>query len=326
MIHLINETKEGEFGNWTNSSTVEEPTIYFTNKISMIVGIPTFLENILAVAVLLRCRNMISQIRTLLLNLSIADCLTGLVLALPDYAYEWAFHCRIKKYLAATIVFATFYTISLLNLDRCLALFLGIRYYIKVTAFRVRFSCVSAWFLAFGNSYLMYYDPTEPTGIYCSMMYWSPYNFGTAISSASIILFAIINIVLLGVMLYMVPKDATSKVLSKMALITGFALVCYTPALLLHAFFPMKDSHYRRLIAYTGVLLFSNSILNPILYVWRFKETRYYVIKTFCFWNKRYLQKCDEEWKFQTATFAICQSVPVHCDRNRNSEANVNQN
>ncbi|XP_061185879.1 C-C chemokine receptor type 5-like [Saccostrea echinata] len=281
----------------------------------MAVGIPVFVENILAVIVLLRCRNMIVQIRTLLLNLSIADCMTGLVLTVPDYAYELVFHCRIKKYLAATIVFGTFFIISLLNLDRCLALFFGIRYYMKVTAFRVRLSCVSAWFLAVVNSYLMYFDPSEPTGIYCSMMFSSPHNFGTAISRASIMIFAFINIAFLGFMLYMLPKQATSRVLSKMALITGFALVCYTPALLLHAFFPMEDNYYRRLIAYTGVLLFSNSIFNPILYVWRFKEARHYVTRIFCFWNKKYLEKCDKDWKFQTATFDICCSNSVQFDR-----------
>ncbi|XP_062606894.1 isotocin receptor-like [Saccostrea cucullata] len=272
---------------------------------AMAVGVPMFIENLLAILVLLNCKTMTVQIRTLLLNLSVADCLTGLVLAIPDFAYQLTFHCRIKKYMGATITFASILTVSLLNLDRCLALFFGIRYYVKVTDVKVKISCALLWILAFLNSYFMYLDLSLSSGIYCLKVYSSPSNFATKFAKINCLIFVFFNVLLLGYLLYKIPRKATNTVLAKMAIITGTALVCYTPGLFLHAFFPIEDDYYRKLIGYTGVLAFSNSILNPILYVWRFKEAQYVVTKVVCFWNNAFLEKRREDWKQRTATFQI---------------------
>lgn len=64
---------------------------------------------------------------------------------------------------------------------------------------------------------------------------------------------------------------------SREEIITGFFLVCCTPYVLLKVI-PNVDygnKVMRLLVAVTAGVMFLNSAINPVLYVWRFTESRY---------------------------------------------------
>ena len=55
----------------------------------------------------------------------------------------------------------------------------------------------------------------------------------------------------------------------------------------------------------SAALVFMNSLINPFLYVWRFKQCRSQVISLLCFWNKTKVNDIKTKMKRKTATFLV---------------------
>ncbi|XP_052695659.1 uncharacterized protein LOC128174062 [Crassostrea angulata] len=72
-----------------------------TNTILISFGIPICLENFLAIVVLLKSSRLIDQVRILSINLAITDCLSGLLLSIPDDVFGG---CLLKKYFTAPFI------------------------------------------------------------------------------------------------------------------------------------------------------------------------------------------------------------------------------
>lgn len=91
----------------------EESKKILTNNLVISFGLPICLENVLAIAVLLRSPRLIDQIRILSINLAITDCLSGLILSIPDDVFGG---CLLNKYFTAPFINVSFITVTMFNL------------------------------------------------------------------------------------------------------------------------------------------------------------------------------------------------------------------
>jgi hypothetical protein len=97
------------------------------------------------------------------------------------------------------------------------------------------------------------------------------------------------------------------KVMKKLAVITGFFLLCCTPYFLLQI---IPDINYniksmQTLFTITAGTMLLNSAINPILYVWRFTEARYQLKRILYCWNPEKLRKLEVERNSFFATYDI---------------------
>uniref|UniRef100_A0A8W8L241 palmitoyl-CoA hydrolase n=1 Tax=Magallana gigas TaxID=29159 RepID=A0A8W8L241_MAGGI len=83
-----------------------------------------------------------------------------------------------------------------------------------------------------------------------------------------------------------------AMVIKKLMVITGCFIFCATPYII--TTFPVLDYNApvgKKIHMITAVTLLANSAINPILYVWRFREARYHMKRLLCFWNEKYIEQ-----------------------------------
>jgi hypothetical protein len=169
---MANYTNVSDRGN--TSEAIASPSKILNNLVVIPIGVPICLENILAIIVLIRSTRLIYQVRILSINLAITDCLAGLVLSLPDYTFG---DCNLKKYFTAPFFNVSLITVTLFNIDRCCSQKFALRYYQIVTSNVLKIACLLSWFVGMLATYMMFFDPSHPLGIYCGLMSLSTYNF-----------------------------------------------------------------------------------------------------------------------------------------------------
>lgn len=342
---------ENETFVWTdvhrNLNATEESKKILTNNLVIPFGIPICLENFLAIVVLLKSSRLIYQVRILSINLAITDCLSGLILSIPDDVFGG---CLLKKYFTAPFINVSLITVTMFNMDRCFSLKFALRYYEFVTPKFLKIACIGSWVTGLLISYLMFYDPSNTYGIFCGIMYMAPNNnwsLPTRVFQLLTILSNLFMYIYMSLILFeksnsvsYKPRDNKEKtpiksislnvpltnqkskvhstkygqsakhqiqVVKKLAVITGFFLVCCTPYFLLKAI-PNVDytsKAMRLLVAVTAGVMFLNSAINPVLYVWRFTESRYQLKKLLFFWNAEKLKKLENERNSFFASYNI---------------------
>lgn len=318
-----------------------------TNTILISFGIPICLENFLAIVVLLKSSRLIDQVRILSINLAITDCLSGLLLSIPDDVFGG---CLLKKYFTAPFINVSLITVTMFNMDRCFSLKFALRYYEFVTPKLLKIACIGSWVAGLVISYLMFYDPSNTYGIFCGIMHMAPNN-SWSMATRIFQLLTILSNLFMYIYMSMIlvkrsnavsfnPQDSKNKapvqsislnvssgnqnsqpcftkygrsakyqirVVQKLAVITGFFLLCCTPYLLLNAIpnIDYTNKAMRILMAVTAGVMFLNSAINPVLYVWRFTESRYQLKKFLFFWNAEKLKKLENERNSFFASYKI---------------------
>jgi hypothetical protein len=256
-----------------------------------------------------------------------------------------------KKYLTAPFINVSLITVTLFNIDRCCSLKLALRYYQIVTPKVLKMACLLSWLLGILISYLMFFDPSHPLGIFCGRMFKAPLNavsystkvFQILTISSNLFMYMYMSLSLctrfrsVAVLQPMKRMNKSSsncnlqtvqsdrittrnkdinngqsirsqvKVMKKLAVITGFFLLCCTPYFLLQI---LLDINYniksmQTLFTITAGTMFLNSAINPILYVWRFTEARYQLKRILYCWNPEKLRKLEVERKLFFATYDI---------------------
>jgi hypothetical protein len=101
--------------------------------IRLYVGLFIFVENLSTFLILIRCKNILSQIRVLTSSLCLTDMLCGILYSVPGHVIETYLNCHIKKQLMMFLIMLSILIVSTLNADRFLALYFGIQYYTRVT-------------------------------------------------------------------------------------------------------------------------------------------------------------------------------------------------
>lgn len=114
------------------------------------------------------------------------------------------------------------------------------------------------------------------------------------------------------------PNKDLNGIVGKLSMITGFFCICYSPYCLIQVIPEINTSAAFGFIhaVALGVLLL-NSIINPILYVWRFREARFQLKMLMCFWDKIQREKIENQRNrfFATYTISIIQNVKARLDR-----------
>lgn len=288
-----------------NDSVHGYKNIFLQNDLAMGVGLFILIENIFTFIVLLRCQKILLQIRILSITLCTTDLLTGLNFSIPDFFHEEYFQCRLKKYPQTFLATMSILTVSMINADRCLAFYYGINYYIRVTPKRVKMAVVFMWIICIVNSYLTFYDEQSSYGICCSVMEFTPNNTINFVGKSTNVIILFSNIFFYSYIVSSIKSREQKAVVGKLTIITGCVLVSCGPGMLVFLLFPMDKVENRRYFLYTGLLVLLNSIINPCLYVWRFREARYQCRKIVCFWNRKMLQQDDNNRKQSHATYRI---------------------
>jgi hypothetical protein len=362
-------------GDAKNTSVDIGPTSkILTNLVVIPFGVPICLENVLAIIVLLRSSRLIYQVRILSVNLATTDCLAGLVLSIPDDIFG---NCLLKKYFTAPFINVSLITVTLFNIDRCCSLKYALRYYEIVTPKVLKMACLLSWLLGILISYLMFFDPSHPLGIFCGLMFQTPFSavsysakvfqVFTITSNLLMYMYMSLSLFISSRSIFGIPSIKTvctckskenpptqnvqhinpsiktvctckskenpstqnvqpskistrnlnsnngqsvrnqTRVVKKLAVITGFFIFCCTPYFLFQIIPDVDFSRrsMRTLHTIFAGIMFLNSAINPVLYVWRFTESRYQLKRILYCWNAEKLRKLESERKAFFATYQI---------------------
>ncbi|XP_062579264.1 sphingosine 1-phosphate receptor 1-like [Saccostrea cucullata] len=296
------------------------------------MGVFLTMENIVAIFILYRCSRLNFQIKILSINMAVTDLLTGVMLSTPlEVLLVGNERCELKKYVSFLFINTSIFTITTFNLDRCFVFWLAMRYYSYITKKLVVKSCVFLWITSFIVTYFMFYDEDHSYGICCGYMYTLKKNIINNAVKSFLLLLVFSNLIMYGYLLRCIKGSLRrtfdlshfrtckminnqSNVVKKLSVITGLFLAMYTPFILTLTF-PILDyskTSGKLIHTLTGVLMVLNSAVNPILYIWRFKEPRYQLKRLLCFFHKNYLEKMQHAYTSEVATYNISTEKDVY--------------
>lgn len=298
----------------TNVSTLPKPLL--TDGILIPIGSLVVIENVLAIIILYRCTRLNFQIRLLSMNLTLTDLLTGIMLSTPLQTLRFGEeNCELKKYMSFLFLNTSLLTVTLFNLDRCFVFWFSMRYYAYITKRLILKFCVILWIVSLLMTYMMFFNSDRPFGIHCGFMYTLEKNFINNSGKSLILIFIVSNLFMYGYILSYL-KHRMGKIFNtnstgnpapinqsnlavKLSVLTGTFLVMFTPFIITLTFPILDYSKKTGILVHnlTGSLMLLNSAVNPILYVWRFKEPRYLLKRMCCFFNTKLLTKLNDHHK-----------------------------
>ncbi|XP_022307973.2 uncharacterized protein LOC111113973 [Crassostrea virginica] len=290
----------------------------FHEHILIPTGLLITIVNLFSFVALYRCFRLCFQIRILAINLCLSDLFTGTSLVVPPQFYYYN-NCVYKKYLTSTFMVVSSFTVTMMNLDRCLAIRYGIRYYIYMNKKVLISLCASFWVLSIPLVYLLYFNMETSLGISCRPILYVAKNSVT-ITVSAILLANIVSNLFMFVFLVLTlrmsagrspyTKDKRyaeqARVIRKLLVITGCFTVCSLPYII--TIFPILDNddpQFWTVHKVTVLIFTSNSFINPLLYVWRLREARYQAKRLLCCWNRRYIRRLERQNKEDIASFSI---------------------
>nr|XP_022307975.1 melanocyte-stimulating hormone receptor-like [Crassostrea virginica] len=287
-------------------------------------GILITIVNLFSFVALYRCSRLSFQIRILAINLCLSDFLTGTSLIVPHRFFFYN-NCAYQKYLPSSFLVVSSFTVSMINLDRCLAIHFGIRYYIYMSRKVLISLCASFWVLSIPLVYLLYFNMETTSGISCIPIFYLDKNSVTITVSAILLAIIVFNLFMFVFLVRNIRMSAgrspytkdkrypeQARVTRKLVVITGCFTVCSLPYII--TTFPILDNDHPqfRTIHIAMVIIFmSNSFINPLLYVWRLREARYQAKRLLCCWNRRFIRRLERRNKEDIATYYIyVQHIP----------------
>lgn len=306
----------------TNATNIPQPLI--TDALLIPIGCMLVIENVIAIVIMYRCTRLNFQIRLLSINLAVTDLMTGVMLSMPLHLLSYGEdNCEFKKYFSFLFVNTSLLTITMFNLDRCFVFWFAMRYYTYITKRLVVKLCFFMWCASLLITYLMFFNFNGPLGVQCSFMYRLEKNIVNNLGKSLILLFILSNLIMYGYLLFYLKHrmkkifdvnsaggqtpNNQSQVVLKLSVITGTFLAMFTPFIITLTFPILDYSKSSGILVHnlTASLMVLNSAVNPILYVWRFKEPRYLLQRMFCFFNPKYLIKLNEHYNENTATYSL---------------------
>ena len=307
--------------------------LIFTSDILAALGAPIALENIIAIIILSRCRKLAFQIKALALNLAVTDCLAGAFMCFPNELDFELFGCRYKKFFVAVLLCTSMLTVTAFNVDRSCAFYFNMRYQCYISKRKFHIACLTFWIVGFFFTYLLFFEKDSPLGITCRLLRDPPRQTVNFIGQYIIVSFVLSNFVLYTYMIVYLKKrmvkvktvvwvsdetgikaikvkqyiDEQTKVFLKLSVITGSFILMCTPYLITQTLGDAQvgEKIHHSLRLWSGIFMFLNSALNPVLYVWRFKEARYHFKRLACFWSKAKQTELAQKNKAYFASYEI---------------------
>jgi hypothetical protein len=323
----------------------DSPSTYniLPNLVIIPIGVPICLENILAIIILIRSSRLIYQVRILSINLAVTDCLAGFLLSLPDAVFGNCFMKKYftAPFINVSLITVTLFNIDrycslkyalryhdivtpkVLKIACLLSWLVGILIsYLMFfdpsghlgifcgVMFQVPFNNVSFCAKVFlvliivSNLFIMsFYKRSRSVSAIPSVRTVSKLNGNCSLESVQPSRFPIQN------------HDINNgqsiknqvKVMKKLTVITGFFLLCCIPYFLFQTIpnvnYSVKTIRY--LFGITAGIVFLNSAVNPVFYVWRFTESRYQLKRILYCWNVEKLEKLKVERNRFFATYEM---------------------
>lgn len=286
---------------WGNGTDTRLP--YTKIYIDIGVGLFIALENLFALLVIIRSKYILLQIRMLILSLCFLDILSGMIYSVPGEVFELYFQCRLKKYPLAYVLMTSLLTVSMMNFDRFLAIYFGIKYYIRVTYRKLKVVIFVMWTFCFIITYFLFYSENDRYGIVCSYLKDKPFDALNVIGYCCCVVIVISNFSFyVFIVATMKTKDRWRSV-AKISVISGSVLVLSTPGLFVFVLFPTYGNNI--LYICVGLPLLVKSVLDPFLFVWRFKDARYQCKLAFYFWSKKRRETIHNDRKHFYSSYTI---------------------
>ena len=262
----------------------------FACVVSVILSVSSTLGNTLILLALRKCQSLHLPSKALLSSLALTDLFVGLIV-LPLFTSYYlmiileipSYYCVVAITYARTSTFiagVSLETITTIAIDRYLAFHLRLRYREVVTFRRVACILVIEWIIAAVWSGIWFWSApikmwTGVVGLFScylitSLCYYS-IRRGLRLHVAEIR--GRVNVSNFDVAQY-------KKTVNNMLWIYCLLLVCYMPHLisLLVILFTGLSNSSRFALHFSGIAVFLNSSLNPILYCWKMKEIKQIVI------------------------------------------------
>ena len=264
--------------------------------INCVLNVPLMLisivGNVLVLAAIIRTPSIRSPSVLLLCSLTVSDLLVGIVAQPLFVADEIIKENYLLHHLSAMIGFAvcgiSLATITVISVDRLVALQYHMRYPILVTEYRVFLSMVIIWLMIFVSS-----------GFHLWMKVL--YHLVAAIFTA--ICFIISTFCYIRIYLIVLQHhsqihaqqqavqssspgntDMNMLKLKRSAMNTFifyiFMIVCYFPLIISLTLYGISYTEWKTEMTISSTVVFMNSSINPFLYCWRLRELRMAVLKT----------------------------------------------
>lgn len=258
--------------------------------------------NLLVIHAMWKVSSIPATIRPLFLSLAFSDLAIGTIVQ-PAFAailavilhmagndnFDFGRLCpsvTVAVFAAYSLLGVSFFTMAAIALDRLLAIFLHLRYQQLVTEKRVAIGLVILWLIS-GLSTLAFMSIPSHNDLVAVVFQ------AAGLLVISVAYFRIYKVVRyhqnqIQCQLSQIHNDGAMEAarVKKSSLNAFFvyviSLACYLPSLVAGIPFLHDRLHMPSLVAYyfSGILVFFNSSLNPLVYCWRYREIRVIVKST----------------------------------------------
>ena len=270
----------------------------FLLVLNIFLSITAFLGNTLILVALQKENSLHPPSKLLYCNLAITDLCVGIIAEPLAVTYltsvvnrRWDicyYATRAAAFFGNTLGAVSLLTLTAISLDRLLALLLGLRYRQVVTLRRTFITVIALWILAIVSACTIFWNPLITS--------WCQY-IGTAMCLVTTIfaytkIFRVLrhnqihvqNHVAQGQRSQAIPLNVARyrKAVYSALWVQVTMIVCYLPISIVAALTPQKGislSVYRAW-QFSVTLVYLNSSLNPLLYVWKIREVRQAVKET----------------------------------------------
>lgn len=293
-----------------------------SDNFKLLIGFPVLFINLLALYILAKSSKLDFKIRTLAINLCLADCWTCISLCPPRDFYRKLFGSNLKDFFVLLPASVSFLTITLFNLDRFLALKATMIYYRKVSRHSLQSLCLVTWLLSLALTSAQYCSVTG--GSVCLMVPSSVKRNTVIVGYIRLAIF-LTNVFFFGTCLYHVKYGfagvsdrykcmSQTRAFLKISAITGTFLILFTPGMIWTILKPYATD--RTMVVITDIvcgLSFSASfIMDPIWYILRFSDCRFQLKLLRYVFQKHKREEIKAQRKTYYATFQIaCSSQEV---------------
>ena len=280
----------------------EEAFILTLCVLNLVFSLVAILANFLVIRALWKASSIPASLKMLFLSLAFSDLAVGLFAqlmygAIRAVIFKMAasgsddldFLCptvlTVSHFTVFFLACASFLNITIIAVDRLVAVFLHLRYQELVTSTRVAIALVILW---------------VTSGLAAAIYVLLPEHFGVV--SVVVICFGLVLSAVANIRIYKVVRYHQNQIQSQLQqanhqemellrqkkssfnalFVYAVFIVCYLPHLCVMILYKKNSSRSSLLIAHrvTVFLFFLNSSLNPLVYCWRYREIRQIVKNT----------------------------------------------
>ncbi|OWF49661.1 Adenosine receptor A2a [Mizuhopecten yessoensis] len=324
-----------------NSTDLPKQSVKTTVIANMILTSFAVTINIFSIVTLSQCVRIDKRIKLMIRNIALADgflgCFPGLAV-LSDYIgfSDIVLGCHFYLISSRFFTFTKLFSVSILAVDRFICLYLSNWYLQYVSESLVFAVSLGTWLTSFGITMGTY---TSGVSFVVDCVNDNMKNGFSIVLTISVACGLVIIGAYTGVFLNVKKHVRKMKSINLstsssqtnlykstfiLCLLMLVFVLCYTPAGVYRTMVYLNPDRLFEtggIRNVTNIIFMSSTVINPLLYIWRFKECRIRMSKMLCLCNKRYLEELDREQKIMCASF-LCETPQVHvppsCDQKQN--------